>query len=85
MVKDDMASRKHRTTCTSGENPELPAGKLNPVEVLRQLHREGGGLTAAAAINYMEEIREDRRQWKTGSKVLITEIEYGTGTRHPAQ
>ncbi len=85
MVKNAMAGRKPRTTCTSGENPELPAGKLNPVEVLRQLHREGGGRTAAAAINYMEEIREDRRQWKTGSMVLITEIEFGTGTRHPAQ
>ena len=66
MVEHDMASRNHRTTCTSGENPEPPAGKLNPVEMLRQLHWEGGGLTGAAAINYMEEIREDRKRWRAG-------------------
>jgi hypothetical protein len=64
-----MVSRKQRTTCTPGENPELPAGKLNPVEMLRQLHRESGGLTEATAVGYLEQIREDRRQGKTGSMV----------------
>ena len=66
MVEDDMVSRKQRTTCTSGENAELPADKLNPVEMLRRLHREGGGLTEAAAINYVEEIRDDRKRWRAG-------------------
>ena len=69
MIADDMASRKQRTNCTSGENPELPANKLNPVEMLRQLHREGGGLTEAAAISCLEQIREDRKQGKTGDMV----------------
>ena len=43
---------------------DLPAAKPDPVAMLRQLHREGGGLTAAAADSYLAEIREDRKQWR---------------------
>jgi len=67
MVKAGMVSKKHRTTRTFGENCELPADNLNPVAMLIQLHREAGGLAAAVAISYLEETREDRKQWRTGN------------------
>lgn len=43
---------------------DVPADKPDPVALLRQLHREGGGLTAAVADCYLAEIREDRKQWR---------------------
>ena len=42
----------------------LPAVKPDPVAILRKLHQEGGGLTAAVADSYLAEIREDRKQWR---------------------
>ena len=43
---------------------QTPTPKADPVAMLRELHRDGGGLTAAAADSYLTEIREDRRQWR---------------------
>ena len=43
---------------------EPPPPKADPVAMLRQLHRNGGGLTAAVADSYLTEIREDRTPWR---------------------
>ncbi len=36
----------------------------DPVEMLRQLHEQGGGLVAEEAASYLSEMREDRKQWR---------------------
>jgi hypothetical protein len=44
------------------------ATAVDPVELLGQLHAEGGGLAAEAAVKYLAEVREDRKQWRGESK-----------------
>jgi hypothetical protein len=43
---------------------ETTPPKADPVTMLRQLHRDGGGLTAAVADSYLTEIREGRTHWR---------------------
>ncbi len=43
---------------------DLPADKPDPVDMLEQLHREGGGLTAAVADSSLAEMRVDRKRWR---------------------
>lgn len=43
---------------------ETPTPTADPVAMLRQLHRDGGGLTAAVADSYLSEIREGRTEWR---------------------
>ena len=41
------------------------APKPDPVALLRELHAAGHGLAAESAEGYLEEVREDRRRWRT--------------------
>lgn len=40
------------------------AQKLNPIEMLRQLHERGGGLKREQAEAYLAEVYEDRKRWR---------------------
>lgn len=45
-------------------NADVPPPKLAPIDMLRQLHADGAGLSAEDAHAYLEAIREDRRKWR---------------------
>lgn len=38
--------------------------KPDPIELLRQLHAEDGGLAAEDAASYMSNLQEDRKSWR---------------------
>ncbi len=40
------------------------AANPDPVAMLAELHRSGGGLTAADAAAYLSRVRDDRKQWR---------------------
>lgn len=40
------------------------AAHPDPVAMLAELHRSGGGLTEAEASTYLSTVREDRKRWR---------------------
>lgn len=40
-------------------------GNPDPEALLGELHKKGAGLTSAAAADYLAEVREDRKQWRS--------------------
>ena len=63
-----MDGRNSPTPCILNQKCQVAASKLTPVVMLEQLHRAGGGLTEIAAISYLEELREDRKQWRAADR-----------------
>ena len=43
---------------------DVPPPKLAPIDMLRQLHADGAGLSSEDAHAYLEAVREDRRKWR---------------------
>lgn len=49
-----------RAVANAGSPP-----KPDPVVMLANLHRDGGGLSEESAHEYLHEVRRDRKQWRS--------------------
>ena len=53
-----------RRSLEQAETADTSAQK-DPEALLQRLHEAGGGLAAEEAAAYMEQVREDRKQWRS--------------------
>ena len=61
--KVSQAEVVRRSVEFAEQNPKDSA--VDPVEALKALHRSGGGLVREVADQYVAEVREDRKRWRS--------------------